>query len=166
MLCRRIRTFTGCICHDNQTHFSSTVCICHDNQTHFSSTQLACTFQWHSVQFPYTGLELNKTLDQHLKKKKTLTKTLTLVRLNQDIPCFCKQCRSRSVGFWCSEANWSGSTLFFIKYVNFIASIQIKQSDSLTIRCGCGILIYSAWQGLTFGVMQMQTWTKLLVCLQ
>ena len=37
---------------------------------------------------------------------------LTLVLLNPDIPCLCKQCRSRSVGFW------SGSALFAIKYVN------------------------------------------------
>ena len=38
---------------------------------------------------------------------------LTLVLLNQDMPCLCKQWRSRSVGF-----SWSGSTLFVIKYVN------------------------------------------------
>ena len=36
---------------------------------------------------------------------------LTLALLNKDIPCLCKQCRSE-------EANWSGSTLFVIKYVN------------------------------------------------
>ena len=28
---------------------------------------------------------------------------LTLVLLNPDIPCLCKQCRSRSVGFWRSQ---------------------------------------------------------------
>ena len=47
---------------------------------------------------------------------------LTLVLLNQDIPCLSKQCRSRSVGFFnqlaSSEANWSGSALFGTKYVN------------------------------------------------
>ena len=43
---------------------------------------------------------------------------LTLVLLSPDIHCLCKQCRSRSVGFWSSEeANWSGSALFAIKYV-------------------------------------------------
>ena len=36
---------------------------------------------------------------------------LTLVLLNPDMHCFCKQCWSRSVGFW------SGSALFAIKYV-------------------------------------------------
>ena len=38
---------------------------------------------------------------------------LTLVLLNPDIPCLCKQCRARSVG-----SNWSGSALFVIYYVN------------------------------------------------
>ena len=31
---------------------------------------------------------------------------LTLVLLNPDIPCICKQCRSRSVGFWRSQLIW------------------------------------------------------------
>ena len=38
--------------------------------------------------------------------------SLTLVLLNPDMPFLCKQCRSRSVGFW------TGSALFAIKYVN------------------------------------------------
>ena len=46
------------------------------------------------------------------------------------------------------EANWSGSALFVIKYVNFYKKTKIKLSDWLEIRSGCGILIYSAWQGL------------------
>ena len=37
-----------------------------------------------------------------------------------------KQCRSRSVGF--SEANWSGSALFVIKYINLY-----QQSSSSTV---------------------------------
>ena len=48
--------------------------------------------------------------------------TLTLVLLNLDMSCLCKQCRSRSVDpdqLAPEEANWSGSTLFVIKYVNF-----------------------------------------------
>ena len=32
--------------------------------------------------------------------------SLTLVLQNPDIPCFCKQCRSRSVGFWRSQLIW------------------------------------------------------------
>ena len=31
---------------------------------------------------------------------------LTLFLLNQDMPCLCKQCRSRSVGFWRSQLIW------------------------------------------------------------
>ena len=46
-----------------------------------------------------------------VKKKKVLNqavtlKSLTLVLLNPDIPCLCKQCRSRSVGFWRSQLIW------------------------------------------------------------
>ena len=37
---------------------------------------------------------------------------LTLVLLNPDIPCLCKQCRSWSVG------SWYGSAMFAVKYVN------------------------------------------------
>ena len=37
---------------------------------------------------------------------------LILVLLNPDIPWLCKLCRSE-------EANWSGSALFAIHYVNF-----------------------------------------------
>ena len=46
--------------------------------------------------------------------------SLTLVLLNPDMPCLCKQCRSISVGFWRShsEANWYGSALFAVHYVN------------------------------------------------
>ena len=31
---------------------------------------------------------------------------LTLVLLTPDMPCLCKQCRSRSVGFWRSQLIW------------------------------------------------------------
>ena len=49
-----------------------------------------------------------------------------------------------------SEANWSGSALFAIKYVNFSRNFYKKKpnQDLLEIRSGCGILIHSAWQGL------------------
>ena len=72
--------------------------------------------------------------------------------------CLCKQCRSRSVGFWRSqliwvctveEANWSGSALFAIKYVNLYLD-QIIWLDK--IKNGRGILIYSAWQWLNSNI--------------
>ena len=53
--------------------------------------------------------------------------TLTLVLLNPDRSCLCKQCRSRSVGFWRSQLIWS--TLFVIKYVNLY---QQSGSSNLT----------------------------------
>ena len=66
--------------------------------------------------------------------------------LNLDIPRLCKQCRSRSVGFWRSQLIWICTVCHLL--CEFIRTIQIKQSDWLKIRNGCGILIYSAWQGL------------------
>ena len=148
-------------------------------------------------------------------KSNVIEQLLILVLLNLDMPCHCKQYRSRSVGFseelwrqliwictvchsvcgfistiwikysdwlkiWSGhgiltlvllsrinpafansvdpdqlaskEANWSGSALFVILYVDFIrfykSTIWIKYSDWLKIRSGHGILIYSAWQGL------------------
>ena len=53
---------------------------------------------------------------------------LILVLPNQDMPCLCKQCRSRSVGFF-EEANWSWSALFVIQYVNMY---QQPGSNNLT----------------------------------
>ena len=46
----------------------------------------------------------------------TALKGLTFVLLNLDMPCLYKQCRSRQLAS--EEANWSGSTLFVIQYVN------------------------------------------------
>ena len=45
---------------------------------------------------------------------------LTLVLLNLDIPCLCKQCRSRSVGFWRSQLIWIYTLPFsiWIYYMN------------------------------------------------
>ena len=64
--------------------------------------------------------------------------SLTLVLLIPHLPCLCIQYRSRSV---VSEEAICHSLC------EFILTICIKESDWLTIRNGCGILIYSAWQG-------------------
>ena len=71
---------------------------------------------------------------------------LTLVMLNPDIPCLCKQCRSRSVGFWRSQLIWICTVCHSV--CEFISTIWTKLFDWLTIRNGWGILIYSAWEGL------------------
>ena len=71
---------------------------------------------------------------------------LTIVLLNLDIPCLCKQYRSRSVGFFRSQLIWICTVCYSV--CKFLSTIWIKESDWLTIRSGCGILIYSAWQGL------------------
>ena len=49
--------------------------------------------------------------------------------LNSDIPCFCKQCRYRSVGFWRSQLIWICTVCH--KVCEFIAAIRIKSSDWL-----------------------------------
>ena len=71
---------------------------------------------------------------------------LTLVLLNPDIPCLCKQCWSRSDGFWRSQLIWICTVCHQV--CEFIATIQIKLSDWLKIQSGHGILICSAGQGL------------------
>ena len=76
---------------------------------------------------------------------------LTLVLLNPDIPYLCKQCRSRSVGFWRSQLIWTCTVCHQV--CEFIAKVRIQQSDWLKIRSGCGILIYSARQGLMLSMM-------------
>ena len=59
---------------------------------------------------------------------------------------FCKQCRSRSVGFWRSQLIWICTV--WHQECKFIATILIKYPDWLKIRSGRGILIHSAGQGL------------------
>ena len=68
------------------------------------------------------------------------------VLLNPERPCYCKQCRSRSVGFWRSQLIWTCTVCHSV--YELMSTIWIKIPDWLKIRIGCGILIYSAWHGL------------------
>ena len=86
---------------------------------------------------------------QYAKKYQNVPNGLTLVLLNLDIHCFCKQCRSRSVGFWRSQLIWICTVCHLV--FEFIATIWIKQFDWLKIRSGHGILIYSVGQGKFYG---------------
>ena len=52
------------------------------------------------------------------------TVLLTLVLLNPDIPCLCKQCRSRSVGFWRSQLIWICTVCHYV--FEFTETIRIK----------------------------------------
>ena len=58
------------------------------------------------------GFNLGPLDQQASTKYAELQILLTLVLLNPDMPCLCKQCRFRSVGFF------SGSALFAIQYWN------------------------------------------------
>ena len=61
--------------------------------------------------------------------------------LNPDMPCLCKECSSRLVGFW------TDLDLHCLSLSMYICSnFWIKWSDWLKLRNGCGIFIHSAWQ--------------------
>ena len=89
--------------------------------------------------------------------------------------CLCKQCRSRSVGFWRSQLIWICTVCH--KVFEFISTIWIKYSDWLKIRNGRGILVYSAGQGLSWyfffflslfsaiGKRTSETFSVLLLCI-
>ena len=72
---------------------------------------------------------------------------LTLVLLNPDIPCLCKQFRSRSVG----QLIWIYTVCHSV--CEFVSTTWIKQSDWLKYKNGRGILIYSEGQGLKLAHM-------------
>ena len=71
----------------------------------------------------------------------SIIKILTLVLLNPDIRCLCKQCRSRSINL----------DLHCLLLSIWIYSNNPDQAIWLAeIGSGCGILIYSTWQRLRF----------------
>ena len=71
---------------------------------------------------------------------------------------FCKQCRSRSVGFWRSQLIWICTV--YHQVCKFIATIWIKRRDWLKIRSGRGILISSAGQGLSSADFYCRPWRQ------
>ena len=80
-------------------------------------------------------------LSHKISERFNLAIFLTLVLLDPDILCSCKQCRSRSVGFFRS---WIYTVCHSV--CEFVATNWIKQSDWLKIRSWWGILIYSTRQ--------------------
>ena len=63
-------------------------------------------------------------LIKKLKKILHTCASLTLVLLDPDIPCLCKQCRSRSVGCWRSQLIWTCTVCH--SECEFISKIWIK----------------------------------------
>ena len=58
------------------------------------------------------------------------------------------------------EANWSGSALFAIQYVNLYQQSGSSNLIGWKLEMGvavCGILIYSAWQVLSLSKMELST---------
>ena len=60
--------------------------------------------------------------------------------------CLCKQCRSRSAGFWRCQLIWIYTVCQSV--CEFMSAIWIKKPDWQTIGNVHGILSHSAWQGL------------------
>ena len=65
-------------------------------------TEANCRFRMQQLFRVYTAFIQQFYTYQKVEK----WSSLTLVQLNSDIPCLCKQCRSRSVGFWRSQLIW------------------------------------------------------------
>ena len=63
------------------------------------------------------------------------------------MPCLFKQCRSRSVGFWRSQLIWINTVCHSV--CEFVSKPESTNWLAECIKCGRGILIYSAWQRAT-----------------
>ena len=87
-----------------------------------------------------------------IKFRNSGMKRLTLVLLIPDMSCLCKQCRSRSVGFWGSQLIWICTVCHSV--FEFVSTVWIKYSAWLKIRSGHGILIYSTGQGLSISYLK------------
>ena len=104
----------------------------HENEVHFCSTK-----------------DFLQVKALCIKNLHVIWKILTLVLLKPDMPCLCKQCRSRSVGFSRSQLIWICTVWHYLIY-----SKQSRSSNLIGCKLevsGHGILIYSAGQGLNSG---------------
>ena len=87
---------------------------------------------WQGLYWPFDhghykqDAEGNQSKDYHAQLQ-----CLTLVLLNPDIPCFCKQSRSRSVGFWRIYINDLDQVIWLAENWKWVWHF------------------YSAWQGLS-----------------
>ena len=81
------------------------MCLEHDTAVwhHYKKTSVPMILFKH-----HHGTHDGKIVDSVIKSqlKQTKPELLTLVLLNLDIPCLCKQCRSWAVGFWRSQLIW------------------------------------------------------------
>ena len=68
---------------------------------------------------------------------------LTLLLLNMTRPVLANSVDPDQLAF--EEANWSGSALFVIKYVNFYQKLGSSNLIGWKLEVG---IIYSAWEGL------------------
>ena len=78
---------------------------------------------------------------------------LTLVLLNLDIPCLCKQCSSRSVGFFRSQLIRTCIVCHLV--CEFIVTIWIKYSDWLKIRWARHLNLFSRTRVKTLSLIRL-----------
>ena len=88
---------------------------------------------------------IRRCTEQHLIWVYSLYSDLSVPMLNPDISCLCKQCRSRSVGFWRSQLNWICTVSLSV--CEFIATIRTKQAAWPKIRNGRGIFSMTSDKG-------------------
>ena len=101
---------------------------------------LICRYRYHKICSIQDSVydQLNMTHDPLYNNKAGIAWLLTLVLLNPDMPCLCKQCRSRSVGFW-SHLIWICTVCHLV--FEFVSITQIKTlTDWLKIKSRCDIL--------------------------
>ena len=112
------------------------------NHTHPPAPFIKCAMPWHAV-WPFFCSSVHPSIC-----------LLILVLLNLDMPCLCKQWRSRSVGFCRSQLIWICTichSVFEFCINNPDQVIWLAENEKwarLNMRSRRGILIYSAWQGL------------------
>ena len=86
---------------------------------------------------------------------------LTLVLLNPDIHCLCKQCRSRTVGFWRRDKrrtiHMKSQALFSLKNKK-----KFKGSSAVVVISALRVNICTAWPRLWWHV----DWAFYCVCVQ
>ena len=112
------------------------------NNWHFSGLQMT---KMHLLCFRYISESSFLLGALHSRSKFANCLDLTLLLLSTTCPVLANCVDPDQLAS--EEANWSGSALFVIQYVNLYQQPG-SGSDWLKIRSGHGILIYSAWEGL------------------
>ena len=120
--------------HYNEILFSQQWVIGHNDSIFIFIYSKNCPLEW-NLKYQ-TGLHLRSRT--HCRQGNLDYLVLTLVLLNPDTPCLCKQCRSRSVGFWgvchlvCEYSNnldqviWLAENYKWAWHLNLFSKTRVK----------------------------------------